>query len=227
MFVSDAQNFEDVILWRVLKNVRDGFYVDVGAESSEIGTVTRAFYLAGWHGINIEPVPYWYDQLVRLRPRDINIRCVCGPDPGMRVLYEVIGTGLSTADLATAERHKRELGYDFRRIEVECRRLDSIIDRHAVGDIHFLKIDVEGAERDVLESIDLKRIRPWIILLEATEPNSQKPTHHLWESLLLTQDYPFSYFDGLNRWYIAREKYDELHPVLSVPPNVFDNFRRR
>ena len=30
-FVSYAQNYEDVVLWRALRDVEGGFYVDVGA----------------------------------------------------------------------------------------------------------------------------------------------------------------------------------------------------
>ena len=30
-FISYAQNNEDVLLWRALGHVRDGFYIDVGA----------------------------------------------------------------------------------------------------------------------------------------------------------------------------------------------------
>lgn len=30
-FISFAQNYEDVMLWRALGQVKDGFYVDVGA----------------------------------------------------------------------------------------------------------------------------------------------------------------------------------------------------
>ena len=42
--------------------------------------------------------------------------------------------------------------------------------------IHFLKIDVEGAEAEVLEGLNLERIRPWIIVIEANEPNSTRST---------------------------------------------------
>ncbi len=36
MFISHAQNFEDVILWRALKHVQNGFYIDVGAQDPVI-----------------------------------------------------------------------------------------------------------------------------------------------------------------------------------------------
>ena len=36
-FISYAQNYEDVILWRALRDVEHGFYVDVGAADPEDG----------------------------------------------------------------------------------------------------------------------------------------------------------------------------------------------
>jgi hypothetical protein len=77
-----------------------------------------------------------------------------------------------------------------------------------------------------LKSIDLQRIRPWIILLEAVEPQTRAPSHGKWEPLLLSNNYRFSYFDGLNRYYISSERFEELNPNLSVQPNVFDGYRR-
>ena len=54
-FVSYAQNFEDVMLWRALRHVESGFYIDVGAAHPDDYSVTRAFYDRGWSGINVEP----------------------------------------------------------------------------------------------------------------------------------------------------------------------------
>jgi len=223
-FVSYAQNYEDVVLWRALKHIEKGYYVDVGAESPHVGTVTRAFYERGWRGLNIEPIARWFGEIVAARPEDTNFNGVAGTAEGQVELLEVIGTGLSTASIDYAEKHKAELGYDYKKITVPSTRLDTLIQAAQLETIHFLKIDVEGAEKDVLESIDLKLIRPWIILLEATEPNSQKPTHQEWEGILTKNNYKYSYFDGLNRFYIAKEKFDELNSKLSLPPNIFDNF---
>ena len=56
-FVSYAQNFEDVLLWRALGHIKNGVYIDVGANSHVEQSVTKVFYDAGWSGINIEPLP--------------------------------------------------------------------------------------------------------------------------------------------------------------------------
>jgi hypothetical protein len=43
-FISYAQNLEDVMLYRALKHVECGFYIDVGAQHPVIDSVTKAFY---------------------------------------------------------------------------------------------------------------------------------------------------------------------------------------
>lgn len=62
-----AQNFEDVLLWRALRHVPEGRYVDVGAGHPELHSVTKLFYDAGWSGINIEPVPELAHALAKQR----------------------------------------------------------------------------------------------------------------------------------------------------------------
>src|SRR5215470_12416094 len=56
-FISYAQNYEDVMLWRALKHIDQGFYIDVGANDPDIDSVTKAFYERGWRGINVERRP--------------------------------------------------------------------------------------------------------------------------------------------------------------------------
>jgi len=73
-FVSYAQNFEDVMLWRALKHVDQGFYIDVGAGAPREDSVTCAFSQRGWRGVNIESNPHCFAQLVENRRRDINLR---------------------------------------------------------------------------------------------------------------------------------------------------------
>lgn len=224
-FISYAQNFEDVMLWRALKHIKGGFYIDVGANHPEVDSVTKAFYDHGWRGINIEPVRQWFEQLVEQRPRDINLQLAAGARAGEITLYELPDTGLSTHRLDYAERHEAERGYTKREIRVPMETLTEICERHSVSCVHFLKIDVEGAEREVLEGIDFERICPWIILLEATLPNSQQEDHAEWEPILCNAGYAFVYFDGLNRYYVARA-HEELKRAFRAPPNVFDDFVR-
>lgn len=223
-FITYAQNAEDVMLWRALKDIRCGFYIDVGAQDPVVDSVTKAFYERGWHGINIEPVHHWYDKLVQDRPHDINLCVATSSQGGQMTLYEVGGTGLSTSSPKFAQRH-RQGGWTVQERTVPCKTLEVICTEHQVGTVHFLKIDCEGAEEQTLAGISLEAVRPWIILVEATEPLMVKPTWRSWEHWLTDRGYKFIYFDGLNRFYLAEERL-KLRTAFRTPPNPLDWTRR-
>ncbi len=226
-FVSYAQNFEDVLLWRALGHLPTGFYIDVGASHPDTNSVTRAFYDRGWRGINVEPAEGAFRRLAAARTRDVNLRLALGVARGAAELFEAAGaeTGLSTLDAGAPARYGA-LGIELRAVAVATDTLAAVCDAHAPDEIHFLKIDVEGAERAVLEGADFARYRPWIVLVEATAPMSTVPTHAGWEPLLLDAAYRFVWFDGLNRFYVASERHDALARHFATPPNVFDDFIR-
>jgi FkbM family methyltransferase len=222
--VSSSQNFEDVMLWRSLKNVGNGFYVDVGAAWPDTDSVTKLFYDQGWSGINIEPNPDFYARLCEQRPRDINLRiAVCDRD-GERNLNLFSDTGLSTLDQVVAKEHVKN-NFECMSIRVTTATLSSLFQRYLPKqqEIHFLKIDIEGLEAEVLASNDWSLYRPWIVVVESTLPMSQVECHHTWEPQLLAASYTFAYADGLNRFYIENAHLDLL-VYFKYPPNVFDQF---
>ena len=220
--ISYAQNFEDVMLARALADVHDGFYVDVGAQDPVIDSVTRWFYERGWSGINIEPVAHWYERLQAMRDRDTNLMCAVSSTPGTLEMYESSDSGLSTASEDYARGHIAE-GREMRKRSVPTRRLDDILAEYAPSNVHFLKIDVEGMEAEVLASLSLRQYRPWILVVEATRPNTSIDVSDAWEEAVLAADYHLVYRDGLNRFYLAEEQISRAS-AFAVPPNVFDDF---
>lgn len=221
-FVSYSQNFEDVILWRALKNVQNGFYIDVGANDPKIDSVTQAFYERGWRGINIEPLPSHCKDLFRERPRDINLQCAAGAEVGEVDVFECDVRGWATAAADVAEQHAAQ-GRKRVLHRVQVFPLKDICSQHVAGDIHFLKIDVEGFEKSVIDGMDFSRFRPWILLIEATKPNSIEEDHLKWEGSVLASRYFFAYADGLNRFYVSDE-HSDLLGMFRYPPNPFDDF---
>lgn len=219
--ISYAQNFEDVTLWRALSGVTNGRYVDVGALHPEIDSVTKWFYDQGWSGINIEPVPEMFAVIEAARPRDINIQAAAGEAASiadMAVVPESMG--LSSLDVSAVSAN---VEFPYNLVKVEVRPLRDLLEPFAGKDIHFLKIDAEGTELEVLLGMDFDRYRPWVVVVEATEPLSQVTTAEKWQELLVWANYERAYFDGLNEFYVAAEK-RELVKKLAIPPNVFDNF---
>ncbi len=225
-FVSYAQNAEDVVLWRALGHVKEGRYVDVGANHPRIDSVSRAFYERGWSGITVEPLADLMALHRAERPRDIQVQAAAAEaDSDALTLHSVPGTGLSTIVTEVDERNRKD-GWPVEDIEVEARTLTRILGDAGddFDEIHFMVIDLEGAEEQALSGLDLQRWRPWILVVEATRPNSMIPTHEAWENSLIEAGYTFCLFDGLSRFYVAAERRESLEASLSYPAGVFDRY---
>jgi len=101
--------------------------------------------------------------------------------------------------------------------------LRKILENENPSEIHFMKIDVEGYEQQVLESADFQKYRPWIVVVEFADlqgkygdPNNAFP-------ILKKSRYNMSFFDGLNSYFVSEEK-SELGESFKTPACVFDNF---
>jgi FkbM family methyltransferase len=221
-FISYAQNMEDYLLWRALKDVKQGFYVDVGANDPEVDSVTKSFYDKGWRGVNIEPFALAFQKLAKERPDDTNINCAVSDKSGEVTFFERTSEcGLSTCDPKIANMH-RENGIAFLEKKIAAFTLNDLLRPFSGKEIHFLKIDVEGFEKQVLQGLDFSKHRPWIVVVEATIPLSQTQSYQGWEHLLVLAKYDFVFFDGLSRYYVACER-ENLKKAFSQPISLFDD----
>jgi FkbM family methyltransferase len=217
--ISYAQNFEDVMLWRVFRNITNGHYVDVGAFHPEIDSVTKWFYEQGWSGINIEPVPESFAVLRESRPRDRNICAAAGASIGTSEMT-VVCDSLGLSSLRPPDRY---LSANHTVINVDVLPLEDMLESLEGVPIHFLKIDTEGEEREVLLGMNFHRFRPWVLVVEATEPQNSRVVSEQWCDILVENRYERVYFDGLNEFFLA-EEHRNLIEHFQAPPNVFDDF---
>lgn len=223
IFVSYAQNFEDVRLWRAFGDVGAGRYLDIGTQDPVDDSVSLAFYERGWRGVHVEPTPAYAAAVAAARPDEIVIQAAVSNSPGPLRFYEIPETGLSTGSLEIAERHKLA-GWEAREIVVPTVTLASIFDLMGPDAIHWLKVDVEGMEADVLASWGDHSARPAALVIEATAPNTQDPTHEAWQEMVLSRGYTEVLFDGLSRYYV-HESNGHRGPSLAMSPNFFDGFQ--
>jgi FkbM family methyltransferase len=218
--VSYAQNCEDIVLARTLNEVEFGFYIDVGAWSPQADSVSKLFYDHGWCGINIDPVPDVISQFQEHRPRDMNIQIALSDQVGSRLFTVFPGTGWHTF---YPSREQREFSPESKEILVQTTTLDTIIEKVGVTDIHWLKIDAEGAEFEILKGFSCRKVCPWIIVIESTLPNSAIKGENRWTSILEGKGYVFCLFDGLNEFWLSPEHLD-LKSRLVYPAGVHDNY---
>lgn len=219
--LSFAQNFEDVRLWRALKDWPHRFYVDVGAAHPRELSVTHFFYRRGWRGINIEPGPR-YGALVAQRERDINCRVAIGMKSGSGLFH----VHHQHPDLSTAQTPPSEesIARSYSPQTVRFTTLAELLEEHAPNQpIAFLKVDVEGSEHDVLKSNDWSRFAPTIVLVESIAPDNRKAAFEAWEPLLLAEGYEWAYDDGINRFYVHHSA-SQLKDSLQQPVTALDGY---
>ena len=227
--ISYAQNGEDVILRRIFGDQKTGFYIDIGASHPEFLSVTKHFYDQGWRGINVDPLKKSIEVFAKERPRDLNLNLAIGSDTELREFFEV--TNYPELSTFSAD-HLSEVEHSVISYPVEVITGNKLFSDYAVDSVDFMKIDVEGAEYEIIKSIDFLRYRPKVLIIEATIPNSSFPgwgdfksnfSFEKWEPLLLSSRYIFAYFDGLNRFYVSEENEDFLD-YFQVGLCLWDNF---
>ena len=213
-FKSFSEYFEDFILYVLLLDIKNGFYIDIGAYDPNKVSVTKAFYLRGWNGINIEPLPNQFKLFEKERPKDINLQMVIGNNEGNVTFY--VDGQCSTVQKKYAKRNES--------INIKMDTMSNICKKYVPEgkEVDFCKIDVEGNERDVLLGYDFDNYKPKVFCVESTIPLSFKPNYQLWEEILIKNGFTFVYERGVNRYYVNKKFSD----ILDRAKNIRDYFRK-
>ena len=213
-FKSFSEYFEDFILYVLLLDIKNGFYIDIGAYDPNKVSVTKAFYLRGWNGINIEPLPNQFKLFEKERPKDINLQMVIGNNEGNVTFY--VDGQCSTVQKKYAKRNES--------INIKMNTMSNICKKYVPEgkEVDFCKIDVEGNERDVLLGYDFDNYKPKVFCVESTIPLSFKPNYQLWEEILIKNGFTFVYERGVNRYYVNKKFSD----ILNRANNIRDYFRK-
>jgi FkbM family methyltransferase len=205
MELSYSQNLEDYHLSLAFAGQATGTYIDIGAGHPIADNVSFWFYERGWQGVVVEPQSKLAALYPRLRPRDVAVAGLIGRENGEADFHIVGGLhGLSTTKEGVAKA-TQVFGVHYQTTRTPTTTLAKLCERHGLGTVDFLKIDVEGAECDVLLGGDWERFRPKVVVIEAVTPVASEPSWQEWEPFLIAQRYRFVLFDTLNRFYVAEE----------------------
>jgi FkbM family methyltransferase len=152
----------------IFKGYKNGFYVDVGAHDGI--SINNTLYFEknnNWRGINIEPIKKVFDKLVINRPNNINLNCaVCNNDGetdflcniGYTEMISGIKDNFDIRHLHRLQRENIQYGSITEVIKVETKKLETILHDNDISHINYLSIDVEGAEFEVIKSINFDKV---------------------------------------------------------------------
>ena len=209
---SFSQNGEDLVIHRLLKNKKKGFYVDIGANDPTRFNNTKYFYLRGWRGINIEPNFNCFVRIKKERPRDINLNIGISKKNSELTFYQFKTNTLSTFSESEAKKYQRQ-GYKLSaKRKVRVKKLSDILAKYLKRKkIDFLTVDTEGYDKEVLISNNWTKYRPKVICIESVEHLIEKFGKDTGlEDLLVKVGYEKHLDNGLNCFYIDKLAYFRL-----------------
>jgi len=157
---------EDLFIKEYFKKKTKGFFIDVGSYHPLDGNNTHLLYKNGWQGINFDINSYSIKLFEFLRKRDINIHSgISKKKSKLTMFYRKEINMLNTLEEKIAKIHFKN-GYNKKDIQVNT--LNFFISKHLkkLKKIDFINIDVEGAELDVLKSLNFKHYQPQLICIE-------------------------------------------------------------
>jgi FkbM family methyltransferase len=152
----------------IFKGFKNGTFIDVGAHDGKSFNNTLFFEETHqWSGVNIEPIPDVYEKLKNTRPACHNINCAIDETCGTAEF--VCSTGYSEMISGLKKhydpRHEARLDREIlvhkgskELIKVQTKTLESICDEFKIKHVHYLSIDVEGAEFAVIKSINFDKV---------------------------------------------------------------------
>lgn len=167
---SFSQNGEDLIIHKILKNKKRGFYVDIGTNDPVRFNNTKHFSLTGWRGINIEPDVNCFLRIKKDRSRDINLNIGVSDTTSKLTFYKFIPDTLSTFSKKDAIKYKK-MGYILAsQKQIDVKPLSLILNKYLKGkQIDLMSIDTEGYDEKVLLSNNWIKYRPKVICVESVE----------------------------------------------------------
>ena len=169
----------------VFNEYKNGVFMDIGAHDGVSLNNTLYFEKQhNWTGLNVEPIKSVYDKLTVNRPSCINLNCAVSDIDGTAQFYCNTGytemlSGLKNnydqRHFTRLNRENRESNSVTQVIDVETKRIDTICDTYNIKRIHYLTIDVEGAEFEVIKSINFDKVFIDVIEFENNYDDASKP----------------------------------------------------
>ena len=164
----------DLIVDRLLKNINNGIYIDVGCNHPIKYNNTYLLYRRGWRGINIDADHTSIKLFNRYRKDDHNVNAILSENEEVKNFYHYhdrSAINTLSKDLVDSRLTKPE-----KIIKVKSNTLDNIIESSPFKNNKFnlLSIDVENHEYEVLKNFSFSKYQIDVIITECIDITQKK-----------------------------------------------------
>ena len=155
------------VLFAAFPGVRDGYFVDVGSADGTTESNTKALEERGWKGLCIDPFP------TNMAGRTCTtIEKAVSSVSGATVTFHKAGLLGGIADTLDKWKHAAQ---QEPTVQLTTATLTELLDRsQAPPFIHFMSLDIEGAELEALKGLDLGKYRFGAMAIEHNEEEPKR-----------------------------------------------------
>ena len=202
-----AEFGEDIFVRRFFKKVKKGFYVDVGAYHPIKGSLTHDLYKKNWTGINIDLSKISIDLFKFSRPKDINLRAAVTDFDGKTFFYE---------NSPINQQNSLKENNDAQKIEIDCYKLNTILENQKIKTIDYLNIDAEGNDLKDISTFDFKRFNPSLISIEFNDYEFNNLMNSEINILMENNDYKLISKFGVTCFYTQKKNLEKIQHIMNI-----------
>jgi len=184
------------ILGRVFPGVKDGYFVDIGCADAVVDSNTKALEDLGWQGIGIDPFPTnWRRRKTRI------FRDVVYSSSGETVKFRRAGYLGGIEENLGARKPETS---DGQLVEFKTKTIGEILKQaQAPAFLHYISIDVEGAEYEVLKAFPFSKYQVGAFTIEH---NFEEPKRQQIRSLLESHGYRLEREQMVDDWFVRADQ---------------------
>jgi len=213
MIKSYSQYSEDILIRAVfdVMGIHNPTYLDIGANHPYLLSNTYLFYSTGSKGVLVEPNIELHKHLKAKRKRDVCLNVGIGLDEQIEAdFYLMDADVLSTFSKKEAHFVEAQGTYRIEKVvRVPLMNINLVIDKYFTTKPHFISIDVEGMDYEILQTFDFSRNRPIVFCVETLMYQEDRHAPKIKEiiNLMLENDY-FIYADThLNTIFVDKREW--------------------
>ena len=191
---------EDLFVNYFFKDLKKGFYVDIGCNLPKSGSLTYSLYKKGWNGVKVDISKRSIKLNKIYRNRDVNLNLSVGKDEkevDSYIFYE--NCSMNTVNKKFSKYTEKSVNKVPTVAKINQKKLNSILQNEKIKKINYVNIDVEGNEVEVLSGFKISKFKPDLVSIEIHDTKCPPLENKIYKFFIknkykLTSIYGWTYF---------------------------------